>query len=159
MIRRPPRSTLDRSSAASDVYKRQELTGIETADAIHKESEVPVIYLTAYADHETIERSKDSHTYGFLTKPVRDKELGAMIETALYKSTTDRSLKHLNQLLLAFRSIDKLITRESVPEKLLLEACNILVNSKDYVVTWISNENDPSTNLSLIHISEPTRPY
>ena len=25
MIRRPPRSTLDRSSAASDVYKRQEL--------------------------------------------------------------------------------------------------------------------------------------
>ena len=24
MIRRPPRSTLDRSSAASDVYKRQE---------------------------------------------------------------------------------------------------------------------------------------
>ena len=29
MIRRPPRSTLDRSSAASDVYKRQELAGIE----------------------------------------------------------------------------------------------------------------------------------
>ena len=27
MIRRPPRSTLDRSSAASDVYKRQELNG------------------------------------------------------------------------------------------------------------------------------------
>lgn len=129
-----------------DIKLKGELTGIETADAIHKESEVPVIYLTAYADHETIERSKDSHTYGFLTKPVRDKELGAMIETALYKSTTDRSLKHLNQLLLAFRSIDKLITRESVPEKLLLEACNILVNSKDYVVTWISNENDPSTN-------------
>ena len=26
MIRRPPRSTLDRSSAASDVYKRQEVS-------------------------------------------------------------------------------------------------------------------------------------
>ena len=28
MVRRPPRSTLDRSSAASDVYKRQELAGV-----------------------------------------------------------------------------------------------------------------------------------
>src|SRR5678815_6163557 len=29
MIRRPPRSTLDRSSAASDVYKRQGVAGLE----------------------------------------------------------------------------------------------------------------------------------
>ena len=32
MIRRPPRSTLDRSSAASDVYKRQVLDGVAEAD-------------------------------------------------------------------------------------------------------------------------------
>lgn len=129
-----------------DIKLKGELTGIDAAEKIHEESEIPVIYLTAYADHETIERSKDSHTYGFLTKPVRDNELGAMIETAIYKSTTDKSLAYLNQLLRAIRNIDKLITRESVPEKLLSEACEILVNSKDYVVTWISNENDPSTN-------------
>jgi len=129
-----------------DIKLKGELTGIEAADLIHKESDIPVIYLTAYADHETIERSKDPYTYGFLTKPVRDNELGAMIETAIYKSTTDKSLAHLNQLLKAIRSIDKLITRESVPEKLLSEACLILVNSKDYVVSWISLENDPANN-------------
>src|SRR5678815_2504407 len=33
MIRRPPRSTLDRSSAASDVYKRQVLAGLRQRDA------------------------------------------------------------------------------------------------------------------------------
>lgn len=129
-----------------DIKLKGELTGIETADLIHKESDIPVIYLTAYADHETIERSKDLHTYGFLTKPVRDNELGAMIETAVYKSTTDKSLAHLNQLLKAIRSIDKLITRESVPEKLLSGACEILVKSKDYVVSWISLENDSASN-------------
>ncbi|MDP2365461.1 MAG: PAS domain S-box protein, partial [Ignavibacteria bacterium] len=129
-----------------DIKLKGELTGIETADIIHKETEIPVIYLTAYADNETIERSKDTYTYGFLTKPVRDKELNAMIETALYKSSTDRSLKHLNQLLRVIRSIDKLITKESVPEKLLQEACKILLNSKDYVVAWISNETDPASN-------------
>ena len=133
-----------------DIKLKGELTGIETADRIHNEAEIPVIYLTAYADQETIERSKDSHTYGFLTKPVRDKELNAMIETALYKSTTDRSLKHLNQLLRAIRSIDKLITKESVPEKLLQEACKILIDSKDYVVSWISVESDPASNPMMI---------
>ena len=81
-----------------DIKLKGELTGIDAAEKIHEESEIPVIYLTAYADHETIERSKDSHTYGFLTKPVRDNELGAMIETAIYKSTTDKSLAYLNQL-------------------------------------------------------------
>ncbi len=129
-----------------DIKLKGELTGIETANIIHKEAEIPVIYLTSFADHKTIEQSKDSFTYGFLAKPVRDKELGAMIETALYKSSTDRSVKHLNQLLKAIRSIDKLITKESVPEKLLSEACKILVSSKDYVVAWISNENDPASN-------------
>jgi PAS domain S-box-containing protein len=127
-----------------DIKLKGEITGIETADEIHKTSEIPVIYLTAYADQETIERSKDSHTYGFLTKPVRDKELGAIIETAIYKASTDRSLKHLNQLLLAVRSIDKLIIKESIPEKLLAETCNILINSKDYIAAWINNENDPA---------------
>jgi len=125
-----------------DIKLKGELSGIDAADRIHKLAEIPVIYLTAYADHETIERSKDSHTYGFLTKPVRDKELAAMIETAIYKSTTDRSLKHLNQLLLAVRRIDKLITNESIPERLLTETCNILVNSKDYFASWISYDVD-----------------
>nr|HMN24770.1 response regulator [Ignavibacteriaceae bacterium] len=129
-----------------DIKLKGELSGIETANIIHKEADLPVIYLTAYADQETIERSKDSHTYGFLTKPVRDKELGAMIETAIYKSSTDRSLKHLNQLLLAIRSIDKLIIQESIPEKLLAQTCNILVNSKDYVAACVCNELDPKSN-------------
>ena len=133
-----------------DIKLKGELSGIETAHSIHKVAEIPVIYVTAYADNETIERSKDSHTYGFLTKPIRDKELGAMIETAIYKSSTDRSLKHLNQLLRAIRSIDKLITQESVPEKLLAETCSILVNSKDYIAAWISNEIDPHSSPMVI---------
>lgn len=133
-----------------DIKLKGELSGIETAGLIHKVAEIPVIYVTAYADNETIERSKDSYTYGFLTKPIRDKELGAMIETAIYKSSTDRSLKHLNQLLRAIRSIDKLITQESVPEKLLAETCSILVNSKDYIAAWISNEIDPHSSPMVI---------
>ena len=35
MIRRPPRSTLDRSSAASDVYKRQHIVAVENTPHLH----------------------------------------------------------------------------------------------------------------------------
>ena len=129
-----------------DIKLKGKLTGIEAADKIHKETEIPVIYLTGYADDETIERSKDNHTYGFLTKPIRDEELGAMIETAIYKSSADRLLKHLNQVMRAIRSIDKTIKKESVPEILLLEACKTLVDAKDYVAAWISYEIEPASS-------------
>mgnify|MGYP003381702050 CR=1 FL=1 len=43
MIRRPPRSTLDRSSAASDVYKRQDKIGNETVAQIPKDYEIEIL--------------------------------------------------------------------------------------------------------------------
>ena len=47
MIRRPPRSTLDRSSAASDVYKRQELAKENiNAEVIDLRSVRPIDYAT-----------------------------------------------------------------------------------------------------------------
>ena len=46
MIRRPPRSTLDRSSAASDVYKRQTLFSGAYNDLTGK----PTLFSGAYAD-------------------------------------------------------------------------------------------------------------
>src|SRR5678815_5853735 len=39
MIRRPPRSTLDRSSAASDVYKRQVLAAVDDGAIVHPRAE------------------------------------------------------------------------------------------------------------------------
>ena len=49
MIRRPPRSTLDRSSAASDVYKRQ---GASPSEVLNYElDDVPVRVIQLHEDH------------------------------------------------------------------------------------------------------------
>ena len=58
MIRRPPRSTLDRSSAASDVYKRQYLDGelvrtLSTDVAVGAGANV-VIISNVYRPHEPV---------------------------------------------------------------------------------------------------------
>ena len=43
MIRRPPRSTLDRSSAASEVYKRQGLVPVRVGDETRRASARDVV--------------------------------------------------------------------------------------------------------------------
>ena len=49
MIRRPPRSTLDRSSAASDVYKRQDVDGLINACDAGREGELIFRLISQYA--------------------------------------------------------------------------------------------------------------
>ena len=124
-----------------DIKLKGRINGIEAAEQINKKAEIPVIYLTAYADDEIIEKCKTTNPYGFLSKPVREKELLAGIETAIYKSSTDKTLQHLYQLLSAIRNIDKLIANERNAEKLLTEACRILVKSKEYSAVHIISKN------------------
>ena len=62
MIRRPPRSTLDRSSAASDVYKRQELK-IELEAQLEKRLAVEEELGNARRDLDAVEHESVSYTH------------------------------------------------------------------------------------------------
>ncbi len=120
-----------------DIKLKGSINGIEAAEQINQKADIPIIYLTAYTDDEIIEKCKATNPYGFLSKPVREKELFASIETAVYKSSTDRTLRHLYQLLNAIRQIDKLIANERNADKLLFQACEILTQTKDYPAVHI----------------------
>jgi two-component system cell cycle sensor histidine kinase/response regulator CckA len=76
-----------------DIVLRMEMNGIQTAEKIHEMRDVPVIYLTAYADEETLERAKKTEPYGYILKPFEDRELQTTIEMALYKHRTERRIK------------------------------------------------------------------
>ena len=68
-----------------DIRIQGERDGIEAASEITRSYNIPVIYLTAYSDDETIRRAAKTQPYGFLTKPFRQKEMYSTIEIALYK--------------------------------------------------------------------------
>ncbi|WP_299822726.1 LytTR family transcriptional regulator DNA-binding domain-containing protein [uncultured Pontibacter sp.] len=59
--------------------------GVEIGSRIRQEFDIPFIYLTAYADHATIDRAKKTEPDGFLVKPFDEKSLRSAIEIALYK--------------------------------------------------------------------------
>ena len=75
-----------------DIVLKGTLNGIEAAHHI-RQFDVPVIYLTAYADEETLEQAKMTEPYGYIVKPFEDRELHATIEMALYKHEMEKKVK------------------------------------------------------------------
>ena len=71
--------------------------GVDTAIEIHKTDNVPVIFLTAYTDDETIQRAKKSTPYGYILKPFTERDLYSAIEMALYKFTVERDILEREQ--------------------------------------------------------------
>ncbi len=68
-----------------DIRLEGEIDGIEAASRIRSRYDIPVIFLTAYADKDILERAKMTEPYGYLIKPFEIRELHAAIEVALYK--------------------------------------------------------------------------
>jgi len=76
-----------------DIMLDGAMDGVQAAQLLRQRSGVPVIFLTAYADGEVVERAKRTEPYGYLLKPFDTRELGASIEMALYRATMEERLK------------------------------------------------------------------
>jgi two-component system cell cycle sensor histidine kinase/response regulator CckA len=76
-----------------DIRIRGEIDGIETAKILKGRFDVPVVYLTAYADSETVARAKATEPHGYLLKPVKLDELRSTVEVALHKHEMERRLR------------------------------------------------------------------
>ncbi len=66
-----------------DIVLKGPIDGIEAAQKIHDELDIPVIYLTAYADEETVERAKLTEPFGYVLKPFEERDLYTVVEMAL----------------------------------------------------------------------------
>jgi len=89
-----------------DIHLRGEMDGIEAIQRIRSEVDVPVIYLTAYADPGTVQRARETAPYGYLLKPFEQRELQIVIEMALHRHEMQRKLRESERWLAAtLRSI------------------------------------------------------
>ncbi len=134
-----------------DIHLHGDLDGIWAADQIQNQNDIPVIYMAAYAEDPLLQKAKSTGPYGYLVKPVRDKELLANIEMALYKHQAERRVKHLVQVLRAVREVNQLITREQDPKRLLDQACNVLMGTRGYGLVWIGQQvHESSTTIAPV---------
>lgn len=68
-----------------DIHLNHSKDGIETAEAIQKIANIPILYLTAFADDETIRRAVNTNPIGYLIKPFKREELKSTILLGLHK--------------------------------------------------------------------------
>ena len=76
-----------------DMVLEGTMRGAEAAEIIHNKFDTPIIFLTAYADENTLNMAKASEPYGYLIKPFEERELQATIDMFFYKIDLEEKLK------------------------------------------------------------------
>ena len=82
-----------------DIRLKGPMNGVEAAEELRRRFNIPVVYLTAYADDHTLHRAKVTEPFGYLLKPFEERELYTCIEVALYKHQMEQKLKESEQWL------------------------------------------------------------
>jgi DNA-binding LytR/AlgR family response regulator len=75
-----------------DIMLKGDMTGIDVAKVIQDKYDIPIIYLTAYADDVTISKAKYTEPYGYIIKPFKEIDVQTAIEIALYKHSKQQEL-------------------------------------------------------------------
>lgn len=76
-----------------DIGLKGQMDGIEAATQIRVRFDLPVIFLTAYADQSTLERARNAEPYGYILKPFENHQLIIAIELAVYKHGMEKKLR------------------------------------------------------------------
>ena len=68
-----------------DIRLKGAKDGVQAAEEIQKQVDIPIVYLTAYSDRQTVDRAKRTEFDGFLLKPFHRRELRSTIEIAMQR--------------------------------------------------------------------------
>jgi len=91
-----------------DIKLKGGMDGVDAAGELHSRLGIPVVFLTAYADGEILERAKRSSPSGYVLKPFDERALRSAVEIALHRFPQERRLAESEgRLVSAIRSIDE----------------------------------------------------
>ncbi|MFQ6110218.1 MAG: response regulator, partial [Candidatus Aminicenantales bacterium] len=76
-----------------DIKLKGEMDGVELSRCIRERFDIPIVYVTAIADKLTLQRAKVTEPFGYVHKPVDEKELFISVEMALFRSALEKELK------------------------------------------------------------------
>jgi signal transduction histidine kinase/CheY-like chemotaxis protein len=165
-----------------DIQLAGVMDGITAAGHIRSVADVPIVFLTGYSQDPLLQRAKTTAPYGYLLKPVSQRELAATIEMALYRHRIDRQLKeHKDALQKAHdelewrvqeRTADLLSANECLSREMkerirveatLRESEERLFNSKATLTMAINGISDPlimlDANLRVKKLNRAARDY
>jgi signal transduction histidine kinase len=92
-----------------DIVLKGDMDGVTAAEKIRSNTNIPTIFLTAYADDKTLQRAKLTNPFGYIVKPFQQNDLRVAIEIALHRHEIEAKIQKALQVSEA--------ARESIEEK------------------------------------------
>jgi CheY-like chemotaxis protein len=78
-----------------DIHIKGPMDGIQTAERVYGFYNIPVVYLTAYSDENTLERAQKTSPFGYIVKPFNDDTLRSTIKMAILKDRADKEKERI----------------------------------------------------------------
>jgi PAS domain S-box-containing protein len=76
-----------------DIQLGSGIDGVTVAQKVLEVQHLPIVFMTAYSDNETLQRAKLVGPCGYVLKPFEERELRTTLEMALFKHQADRRLR------------------------------------------------------------------
>ena len=148
-----------------DICLKGDIDGIETAQIMQNDYDIPIIYLTANADEDNFNRAKTTNPYAFISKPFKKLDLQRAIELTALKVQTDTHFKDekLSPFILSdcifVRHHEKMV-KVDIKDILYIEAernyCRIYSKDKEYLLVITLKDMDeklPNKHFIRVHRS------
>jgi len=119
-----------------DIMLKGEMSGIEAASIIRKTQDIPVIFLTAYTDRDTVDRAKESEPFGYIIKPFKEIDIQTAIEIALYKHSRELEVKKERDLYYS------MVEKNDSPDMMFVKANQRLVKIRYVDILFIEALKD-----------------
>ncbi|WP_026224772.1 two-component system response regulator [Methyloversatilis thermotolerans] len=103
-----------------DINLEGPIDGIDAALQMQSRHRVPVVFLTAYAEDDTLKRALASRPFGYLVKPCEPRELHATIQMALARREVEASVERSEQRFKQALDAASLGVLEWLPESMRL---------------------------------------
>jgi len=123
-----------------DIRLKGDVDGIEAAKQIRSRFNIPVVYLTAYADEETLQRAKITEPNGYILKPFEERELRSNIEMALYKHKMETKMR------IKDKAIDSSINAVAIAD---IDG-NISYVNRSFLTMWGYENSEEVLRLSIV---------
>jgi PAS domain S-box-containing protein len=134
-----------------DIVLQGTMDGVETVRQLRRRMDIPVIYLTAYTDDETVQRAKLTEPLGYILKPFDERELHFTIEVALHNHGIEKGLREREE---RFRQLTD--STEEVFWMVNTDTSDVVYVSQAYEQVWgRAAENLPATMDAVLDYVHP----
>lgn len=110
------------------------MDGITAAEQIRAHSDVPLVYLTAHDDEETLQRAKKTEPHGYILKPYGEADVRVAIEVALQKYQSEQAVQQ------AYAKLDQLVQERTAELSQANEALQKSLRLKNEFLATMSHE-------------------